>query len=285
MDLFRNEYATAISWFTAHGFKIAGIILGAFLIYKFGDAFIEKIIRKAIVPRKFVTKEEEKKREDTLIQVLSTALNILIVVLALLMILSEIGINTTPLIASAGIVGIAVGFGGQYLIKDFISGTFIILENQYRVGDVVCLGTTCGLVEDMNLRITVLRDLDGIVHHVPNGEIKISSNYSKDHANVNLNIGIAYDTSLEKVIQIINKVGNDLSEDKDWKEKIRKPPQFLRVDDFADSAVIVKILGETAPLKQWEVAGELRKRIKIAFDKEHIEIPFPQRVVHMKNIG
>lgn len=136
------------------------------------------------------------------------------------------------------------------------------------------------MVEDINLRTTVLRDLDGIVHYVPNGEIKKSSNLSKDFARVNLNVGIAYNSDLEKVISVVNRVGKELAEDPQFKSSIIKPPQFLRVDEFADSSINIKILGETKPLKQWEVAGELRKRIKIAFDKEGIEIPFPQRVVH-----
>ncbi len=264
------------------GIKIVAIFFGAYLFYKFGGSLIEKIIRRAIVPGKFLSPMAEKKREDTLIRVFITALRVVVILVAFLMALSEADIDTTPLIASAGIAGIAVGFGGQYLIKDLVSGFFIILENQYRVGDVVCFGDTCGLVEDINLRMTVLRDLDGTVHHVPNGEIKISSNLTKFHANVNLNIGVSYDADIEKVIKVINEVGNLLFKDKNWSSKIRKQPQFLRVDDFADSAVILKILGETVPLAQWEVAGELRKRLKIAFDKEGIDIPFPQRVVYIK---
>ncbi|EKD90076.1 MAG: hypothetical protein ACD_32C00041G0001 [uncultured bacterium] len=115
---------------------------------------------------------------------------------------------------------------------------------------------------------------------MPNGEIKVASNLSKFFARVNLNIGIAYNSDLEKVIRVVNKVGNQLAEDKNWKEMIIKPLQFLRVDDFGDSAIIIKILGETKPIKQWDVAGEFRKRLKIAFDKNGIEIPFPQRVIH-----
>jgi small conductance mechanosensitive channel len=157
------------------------------------------------------------------------------------------------------------------------------MENQYRVGDVVCLGDTCGLVEDITPRITILRDLDGTVHHIPNGEITKASNLSKVFANVNINIGVSYSADLEKVISVINTVGKKLSSDPEWKENIIEPPQFLRVDDFADSAVVVKILGKTEPLKQWDVAGEFRKRIKLAFDKNNIEIPFPQRVVHMQS--
>jgi moderate conductance mechanosensitive channel len=125
--------------------------------------------------------------------------------------------------------------------------------------------------------------LDGTVHHVPHGSIKIVSNLSKYFARVNLNIGISYNAKLEHVIQVVNQVGNELAKDILWKEFIISPPQFLRIDDFADSSIIIKILGETQPIKQWDVAGELRKRIKIAFDREGIEIPFPQRVVHDLN--
>ncbi|MBI2064641.1 MAG: mechanosensitive ion channel family protein, partial [Candidatus Yanofskybacteria bacterium] len=121
---------------------------------------------------------------------------------------------------------------------------------------------------------------DGTVHHVPHGSITRVSNLSKYIARVNLNVGVAYDSDLEKVIKVVNEVGNELAQDPVWKDQITKPPQFLRVDDFADSAIMIKILGETKPIKQWDVTGELRKRLKIAFDKNGIEIPFPQRVVH-----
>jgi small conductance mechanosensitive channel len=162
-----------------------------------------------------------------------------------------------------------------------ISGLFIIIENQYRAGDVVCFDSTCGLVENITLRMTTLRDLDGTVHHVPHGEVKKVSNFSKYYARVNLNIGVAYDSDLEQVIKVVNEVGLELSKDPDWQDKIITPPQFLRVNEFADSAIEVKILGDTKPVEQWAVAGELRKRLKVAFDKEGIVIPFPQRDVHM----
>ncbi|MDD2892170.1 MAG: mechanosensitive ion channel family protein [Candidatus Gracilibacteria bacterium] len=123
---------------------------------------------------------------------------------------------------------------------------------------------------------------NGTIHHIPHGEIKTVSNLSKYFARINLDIGVSYDANLEHVIEIINRTGMELFEDPQWKDSIIKPPQFLKVNDFADSAVMLKILRETKPLKQWEIAGELRKRIKIAFDKEGIEIPFPQRVIHQK---
>ncbi|MBI2019785.1 mechanosensitive ion channel family protein [Candidatus Daviesbacteria bacterium] len=275
------DYLNVIAaWLLDHGFKILVILTGSLIVHKFAHIIVDRMIRKAVASDRFISAEAEKKREDTLIAVFHQIFAVGIWLLAGLMILSEIGINTTPLLAGAGIIGLAFGFGGQYLIKDLISGFFIFLENQYRIGDVVCFGDTCGLVEKTTLRTTTLRDLDGVVHHVPNGEIKTASNLSKYFSRVNLNIGIAYNSDLEKVIKVVNEVGNELAEDKDWKEMIVKPPQFLRVDDFGDSAIIIKILGETKPIKQWDVAGELRKRLKIAFDKHNIEIPFPQRVIH-----
>ncbi len=223
-------------------------------------------------------------RENTLIRIFTVSLGILVWLLAILMILQKVGIAIGPLLAAAGIAGLAFGFGGQYLIRDLIAGLFIILENQYRLGDVVCFDGTCGLVEDISMRMTTLRDLDGTVHHVPHGEIKKVSNLSKHFARVNLNIGISYTSNLEHVLSVVNAVGKELAEDSEWKEHVLKPPQFLRVDDFGDSAIIIKILGETKPIKQWDVTGELRKRLKIAFDKEGIEIPFPQRVIHQAKL-
>lgn len=275
-----NFLQNLTSWVLAHGLKIILILIVAYLIRRFGNTFIERTVRKLVVPDHFLSKEAEKKREDTLIRIFQGVLGIIIWLFALLMILQELGIAIGPLLAAAGIAGLAFGFGGQYLIRDLISGLFIIMENQYRINDVVCFDGTCGLVEDISLRMTTLRDLDGTVHHIPHGEIKKVSNLSKYFARVNLNIGISYQSNLEKVIEVVNRVGKELAEDPQWKDFILKPPQFLRVDDFGDSAIIIKILGETKPLKQWDVMGEFRKRIKIAFDKEGIEIPFPQRVIH-----
>ena len=267
-------------WILSHGIKIILIAVGTYFLNRFLSHAIEKIVRKAVVSDKYLSKEAEEKREDTLIRIFTWSGKILILFVAILTILQEIGIPIAPILAGAGIIGIAVGFGGQYLIKDIISGFFFILENQYRVGDVVNFNGTDGLVEDISLRMTTLRDLDGTVHHIPHGEITKVANLSKDFARINLNIGIAYAANLDQVIKIVNEVGDKLSQDPKWKEFIIKSPQFLRVEDFADSSVVIKILGETQPLKQWEVTGELRKRIKIAFDNEGIEIPFPQRVVH-----
>lgn len=277
----QNIIQNLTPWFLSHGLKIILILVGAWLINRFAKIFIARLVQKFTAQTYRIRDgQAQEKRARTLEGVLGSALSVVIWIMAALIVISEFGVNIGPLLAIAGVAGIAFGFGGQYLIRDLISGLFVILEDQYRVGDVACVADTCGLVEDINLRKTILRDLDGIVHHIPNGEIAKASNLSKQFSRVNLNIGIDYNSNLEKVIKVVNNVGKELAQDPKWKKDILKPPQFLRVDDFADSAIVIKILGETKPLRQWDVTGELRKRLKIAFDKEKIVIPFPQRVVH-----
>ena len=279
---FEQLYSQLNPWLLTQGPKILGIIIVAYLLKRFSHIFIDKFIRKAVRRAYHGSGISEKQREDTLIQIFSTTFSIAVIIVTFLIILAEIGIDTTPLIASAGIAGVALGFGAQYLIRDLITGFFVILENQYRVGDVVCFDKTCGSVEQITLRTTTLRDLDGTVHTVPNGEIKIASNLTKDFSRINLDIGVAYDSDIDKVIEIVNKTGEDMAKDKEWKDDIISPPVFLRVNGFTESAVTIKILGDTVPLRQWAVAGEYRKRLKEAFDKNKIEIPLPQRVIHTK---
>lgn len=279
-ETFKKWSEAIVPWLLEHGIKIVLIAVLAWLLNRILSRIIIRTVRVAVVSDHHLSAEGEKKRENTLIRIFNGAVRIVIIIVAIMMILQEIAFEIGPLIAGAGIAGLALGFGGQYLIRDIISGMFIILENQYRIGDVININGTGGLVEDINLRKTTLRDLDGIVHHIPHGEIKIVSNLSKNFARVNLDMGISYNTNLEHVINVINRTGKELAEDPKFKDMIISPPQFLRVNDFADSAVVLKILGDTVPLKQWEVTGELRKRLKIAFDREGIEIPFPQRVIH-----
>ena len=278
-SLFTTIYESSYAWVAVHLVRIVAIVLGALFIQFVSGRLIERMVRR-LIRQGHSTRLAEEKRENTLIQVASGTATVLVWLVASMMLLSEFGIAIGPVLAAAGVAGLAIGFGGQYLIRDLISGAFVILENQYRAGDVVCFGETCGLVEAITLRMTTLRDLDGTVHHVPHGEIKTVSNLSKGFSRVNLNIGIGYSSDLEHVISVVDQVGKELAEDPEWKEHVITPPAFLRVEEFADSAIVIKILGDTAPIKQWDVAGELRKRLKIAFDKEGIEIPFPQHVVH-----
>jgi len=196
------------------------------------------------------------------------------------MILSEVGINITPLIAGFGIAGLAVGFGAQSLVRDIIAGLFILLENQYSVGDWVQIAGIGGGVEEINLRRTVLRDFDGTVHTVPNGEIRVASNFTKEWARVNLNISVAYGEDLDRVIEVLNRIGKEMAEEEYWGSLLLSPPQVLRIDNLGDSGIEIRILGTTKAMKQWEVTGELRKRIKKTFDEEGIEIPWPHTKVY-----
>jgi small-conductance mechanosensitive channel len=281
MDLL-NIFENVKNWVLGSGSQIIIILVAGFIIYNFSKPVISRIIRKVVSREADLTEEEEVRREDTLIAIFSGTIKVITVIMSVLMILSEFGIDIGPLIAGAGVIGLAVGFGGQYLVKDIITGLFIILENQYRVGDAVTIAGIAGGVEDITLRATILRDLDGTVHHIPHGEVTTVSNKAKGFARVNMNIGIGYDSDIDKVKEVVDRVGQDLAQDPEFKDKIIDAPKFIRIDSFGDSAVDIKIVGETKPLAQWETAGEMRLRLKKAFDQEGIEIPFPQRVVHQK---
>ena len=272
------------SWFLSHGIKIICILIATILINKFGRKFLEKTIRKAV---KHKDHEAEVKRENTLIGIFTGALKVIIWFMAIMIILPEFGINIGPILAGAGILGVALGFGAQYMVRDFLAGLFIILENQYRVGDVVCLDNTCGGVEDITLRKTVLRDLDGKVHHVPNGAFTKAANLTGDYSRAHMNVSVAYKEDIDKVMALINKVGKEMAEVSPWKEYVLKPIQVAGPgpDKFGDSGIEIKVLGETKPLKQWDTLKEFRRRLKIAFDKEGVEIPFPQMSVWPRGEG
>lgn len=263
---------------------VVSIFVVAFFIKKFLNVFITKTIKRVVRSHNHSRHAEELQREKTLIELTGGIASLFYWPIVVLVAISQIGVDIAPLIAGAGIIGLAVGFGAQSLVKDVIAGLFIIAENQYRVGDVVDLdGKSSGVVEKITLRITVLRDLDGIEQVVPNGVIERVSNYTKDFAGINLNIGVAYDTDIEKVTKIINKVGEDMEKDDEWKDKIIEKPEFKRIDNFLESSIDLKILGKVQPLTQWAVTGELRRRLKIEFDKNGIEIPYPQRVIRNIN--
>lgn len=269
-----------LPWLLTHGFRILLMIVVAYAFNYLARRVIVKLVRVSVTADRHQTPLAEEKREETLIQIFSWSMRVFLVLIVFMLVMNEMGLSIGPMLAGAGILGLAVGFGGQYLIRDFFTGFFMIIENQYRIGDVVSLDQTSGLVENISLRMTTLRDLDGTVHYVPHGDIKRVSNLSMDFARINLNVRVAYNTHLEKAIEAINKTGNELGADPLWKEYIIKPPQFLRVDDFLETGVVLKILGETVPLKQWDITGELRKRIKVAFEKEGIEMPSLQRIMN-----
>jgi small-conductance mechanosensitive channel len=272
------------SWFTDHGLNILVIIIVGIVLWFIVKQALPRLVRRAMArPKKGESQLGMRKRTDTLQRVFIGLARVIIIVLVIFMILSELNVAIGPVLAGFGIAGVALGFGAQWLIKDLIAGVFVLMENQYRVGDVVKIADVTGLVEDINMRKTVLRDLDGIVHHVPNGEIRVASNYSRHFARVNLNISVAYDTDLDYAIKVINRICKELTEEENWKKRFKSVPQVLRVDNLGDSGIDIKILGDVEPLEQWSIMGELRLRIKKVFDDEGIEIPWPHTKVYFGN--
>ncbi len=221
------------------------------------------------------------KRVKTLIGLLLTICLTLVWVVAVVMGLGQIGLDITPIIASAGIVGLAVGFGAQNLVRDVINGFFMILENQVRVGDVAVVNGTGGLVEAISFRTITLRDLSGTVHIFPNGTVTTLANMSKDWSFYVMNIGVAYKEDTDRVSSVMKEVGRDLQADPEIGPNILEPIEILGVDDFGESEVVIKARLKTLPIKQWMVGREYRRRLKKAFDQNGIEIPFPHRTLYM----
>jgi len=274
------SWATVVTWLIDHGIRILIIAAVGAVLWFALNKFLPPIVGRLMATTKGESKEGIKKRRDTLVGVLTGVGRVFVVVVAIMMILDEAGVPIASVLVGLGIAGLAIGFGAQYLIRDLIAGIFIILENQYRVGDVARVADIAGLVEEVTLRKTVLRDLDGIVHHVPNGEIRVASNFTRYFSRVNLNISVGYGTDLDHAISVINRVGKELAEDEKWRKVIKSPPQVLRVDNLGDSGIDIKILGDVKPIEQWAVMGELRLRLKKAFDAEGIEIPWPHTKVY-----
>ncbi|MBD3322448.1 MAG: mechanosensitive ion channel [Chitinivibrionales bacterium] len=223
---------------------------------------------------------ESQKRVDTLIGILGKTARITIWAMIIMLLLKKIGIDIAPLIAGAGIAGLAVGFGAQELVRDVISGFFMLLENQVRTGDVAILNGTGGLVENVGLRTTVLRDLSGVVHVFQNGKINSLSNMTKEWSAMVFDIGVAYKEDTDMVTEVIRQVGEQMREEPEYKDKILEPIEIFGVDSFGDSAVVIKARIKTRPIMQWSVGREYRRRLKKAFDTRGIEIPFPHRTVY-----
>jgi len=285
MDGTELIWQAIVTWGSQHGITILLVILTAFILSRILDIIIPPAMSNFVKvhSKSRSSKDEKRKRSEVLSKFLIRIGEGTIYVIAIFMILSELGINIAPMLAGAGVIGIAVGFGSQKLIGDLINGAFIMLEDYYSTGDVVKVAGISGQVEEVDIRRTILRDLDGVVHIIPNGEIKIASNFTRNWSRVNINIPVSYNEDLDRVIAVLNKVGLQLSKDKRYRDMIITPPQVLRVDNFGDSAIEIKMLGETRPIKQWDVTGELRKRIKKAFDEENIEIPWPHTKVYFAN--
>jgi small-conductance mechanosensitive channel len=268
-------------WAYSHMPRIIIILVGAWIVIRATRLVGKKIIQYT-EDEDPATKSEREKRAETLVHIIRNTIKIFIYIVAMFMILRELGVDIAPLLAGVGIAGLAIGFGAQTLVKDFITGFFILMENQYRVGDVVKIGDHAGLVEKIQLRTTVLRDLEGIVHIIPNGEVQSVRNMTYEWSRVVLDIGVAYKEDVDKVMGVLKDVGKKMRQEEPYRQFMLEDPQILGVDDFGDSAVTIKMLAKTCPLKQWDVGRELKRRIKYAFDKEGIEIPFPHRTLFLR---
>jgi len=274
------DWDRVTDWLLTHGLRILLILALALVADLILRLVVPRVIRPTVA-RQMRGKpgEEIEQRSHTLVAVLRGSSRFVLVVWALFTILPELGVNITPMLASVGIAGIALGFGAQSLVKDVLTGLFILIENQYSKGDVVTVAGISGQVEEVGLRRTVLRDLDGVVHHVPNSQIAVASNLTQEWSRVNLNVSVAYGEDLDRVFEVINRVGRELAADAEFGPLILKPPQVLRVEAFGESGIAIKVLGDTEPIRQWEVMGELRKRLIRAFLEEGVRVPFPPHVV------
>lgn len=259
------------------------ILILAFILLKATNIFLHRIkplMLKHMANGSDLDTDEIEKRLDTLLGIMRSIIKIIAWAMIIMLFLRKIGIDIAPIIAGAGIVGLAFGFGAQELVRDFISGFFMLLENQIREGDVAIVNGTGGLVEHVGLRTIVLRDLSGVVHVFQNGKINTLSNMTKKWSGMVLDIGVAYKEDTDKVVEVIKQVAEVLRADPNFENKILEPIEIFGVDQFADSAVIIKARFKTKPIEQWAVGREYRRRLKKAFDEQGIEIPFPHRTVY-----
>jgi moderate conductance mechanosensitive channel len=280
LDVLRNDV-----------FPIALIIVVALVLIRAARLFVHGVI-KALMDREAtegtaqeLSAVELKKRMDTLDGLGSNILEFFIVIIAGLMILRSFGLDIGPAVAGLGVVGVAVGFGAQHLVRDYLNGALILIENQFSKGDVIRAAGVAGTVEDFSLRRTTLRDLDGVVHTVPNGEILVASNLTRVWSRINQDVVVAYGTDIDQATGVVDEVGRKMAADPTWKRRILEAPRVDRVAALGEYGVTLKILGTVRAPDQWSAAGELRKRLLAAFKEHGIEIPRPQRVVLAREPG
>jgi moderate conductance mechanosensitive channel len=285
------DLADLTAYVRAHVLPVLLIVVAAIIAVRLASLFIHGIV-KALLDREAsegtaqeLSAVELKKRMDTLDDLGARAIQSFIVVIAALMVLGKLGFDIGPAVAGLGVFGIAVGFGAQTLVRDYLNGALILVENQYSVGDVVRLAGVTGTVEDFNLRRTTVRDLDGVVHTVPNGEIKVASNLTRVWARINQDVTVAYGTDIDRAIGVVDELGRAMHDDPIWRRRILEPPRVERVEALGEYGVTLKILGSVRAPEQWAAAGEFRKRLLAALEANGIEIPRPQRVVLSRDPG
>jgi moderate conductance mechanosensitive channel len=290
-DLRDPPWSTVLEILRDNALPVLLVIVVAVVLLRASRLFVHGIV-KALMDREStegtaqeLSAVELKKRMDTLDSLGGNVIRFFIVVIAGLMILRSFGLDIGPAIAGLGVVGVAVGFGAQHLVRDYLNGALILIENQFSKGDVIRVAGVSGTVEDFSLRRTTLRDLDGVVHTVPNGEIMVASNLTRVWARINQDVTVAYGTDIEKATAVVDDVGKGMAKDRDWKRRVLEAPRVDRIAALGELGVTLKILGTVRAPDQWAAAGELRKRLLAAFHEHGIEIPRPQRVVLAREPG
>ncbi|MDA3954533.1 MAG: mechanosensitive ion channel family protein [Bacteroidales bacterium] len=282
-DFWNDIFNTLSEWIVNQMPAILLLIFLLFISLKFINILIRRL-RKILI--KHATKSpkyntlEASKRINTLLGILKGLGNIIIWAVFIMTLLKKLGIDVGPILAGAGILGLAIGFGAQELVRDFISGFFILLENQVRAGDYAIINGTDGLIESIELRTITMRDLSGVVHVFQNGKVDRLSNMTKEWSAIILDIGVAYKEDVDHVMRIMQDVGEKMISDQNYKEKILEPLLIMGLNKFDDSAVVIRARLKTIPGEQWALGREYRKRLKKSFDEKGIEIPFPHTTVY-----
>lgn len=257
--------------------QVSIIIAISIVAFQLTKIIVRRVVAHQIDEDDPLVRRLREQRAQTMGSLFTNILLVVVVTVAMLTIL-DVFINIGPLLASVGVVGLAISFGAQSLVKDMISGTFMLIEGQFGIGDVVRVGNISGMVEKITLRTTVLRDLHGAVHIIPNGEITTVSNLTKTWSRAVIDVSVGYREDVDRVIATLRALGEEFYADEQWGELLLETPEVLGVENFAESGIVVRLAAKTLPLKQWEVARELRRQIKKRFDAEGIEIPYPQTV-------
>jgi small-conductance mechanosensitive channel len=267
----------SFDWISTSGLRIVLIAMVILLFFSVMNRVLTKFRR---VYQGRLSTGAQLQRADTLTHVMRDIVRIVILFIGSMMILAEVGVDLKPLLAAAGIGGLAIGFGAQSLVKDVISGFFILLEDSVRVGDVVEIAGVGGLVEEVKLRTITLRDLSGNVHVVPTGVIDKVKNMTKIYSYYLFDVAVAYREDVDEVMTLLKAIGEELRQEVEFRDDILEPLEMLGVDQFSDSAVIIKCRIKTKPIQQWRVGREMNRRIKKSFDAKGIEIPFPHRTIY-----
>lgn len=286
--LFTNEFwetviANLQEWVINELPGVIIIILLLMVLFRVVSFSLKRLKRTLITRSQKSEKDdasEVEKRINTLVGIIKGVIKIVLWVTFLMIILKKFNVDIGPILASAGIIGVAVGFGSQELVRDFISGFFILLENQIRTGDVAVINGTGGLVEKIEMRTITLRDFSGVVHIFQNGKINTLSNMTKEWSAMVFDIGVAYKENVDTVMEVMREVGDSMQSDENYKDAILEPIEIFGLDQFGDSALVIKARIKTKPIQQWTIGREYRKRLKVAFDKQNIEIPFPHTTVY-----